>query len=309
MKAIEINSFGNTDVLNLVEIPEPIISSAEVLVNVHATSVNPADSKMRQGLYPTDENFTFPYVLGRDFSGIVEACGNNVTEFEAGDPVFGVLPAGREGTYLEKLAIDANLIARKPNKLTHNEAAAIALTGLTALVAVEDNLDLKSGEKILIHGGAGGVGSYAVQLAHHIGAKVITTASPINHDYLYNLGADQVIDYNTQDFSGTLSDIDVIFDLIGGEVHQRSLKVLKTGGRIAYIAPLLKDAEPPRNDIKIIRPNVNRDRSHLLRIIELFELGAVVAPDIQLFPLDAIREAHNLIETNHVRGKIILTIK
>ena len=309
MKAIEINSFGNTDVLNLVEIPEPIISSAEVLVNVHATSVNPADSKMRQGLYPTDENFTFPYVLGRDFSGIVEACGNNVTEFEAGDPVFGVLPAGREGTYLEKLAIDANLIARKPNKLTHNEAAAIALTGLTALVAVEDNLDLKSGEKILIHGGAGGVGSYAVQLAHHIGAKVITTASPINHDYLYNLGADQVIDYNTQDFSGTLSDIDVIFDLIGGEVHQRSLKVLKTGGRIAYIAPLLKDAEPPRNDIEIIRPNVNRDRSHLLRIIELFELGAVVAPDIQLFPLDAIREAHNLIETNHVRGKIILTIK
>ena len=309
MKAIEINSFGNTDLLNLVKIPEPIISSAEVLVNVHATSVNPADSKMRQGLYPTGENFTFPYVLGRDFSGIIEACGNRVTEFEVGDPVFGVLPAGREGTYLEKLAIDADLIARKPNKLTHNEAAAIALTGLTALVAVEDNLDLKAGEKILIHGGAGGVGSYAVQLAHHIGAIVITTASPINHDYLYNLGADQVIDYNTQDFSGTLSDIDVIFDLIGGEVHQRSLKVLKTGGRIAYIAPLLKDAEPPRNDIKIIRPNVNRDRSHLLRIIELFELGAVVAPDIQLFPLDAVGEAHNLIETNHVRGKIILTIK
>jgi NADPH:quinone reductase-like Zn-dependent oxidoreductase len=308
MKAIEINSFGNTDVLNLVEIPEPVINSAEVLVNVHATSVNPADSKMRQGLYPTGENFTFPYVLGRDFSGIIEACGNNVTEFEAGDPVFGVLPAGREGTYLEKLAIDANLITRKPNKLTHNEAAAIALTGLTALVAVEDNLDLKAGEKILIHGGAGGVGSYAVQLAHHIGAIVITTASPINHDYLYNLGADQVIDYNTQDFSGTLSDIDVIFDLIGGEVHQRSLKVLKTGGRIAYIAPLLKDAEPPRKDIKIIRPNVNRDRSHLLRIIELFELGAVVAPDIQLFPLDAVGAAHNLIETDHVRGKIILTI-
>ena len=308
MKAIEINSFGNTDVLNLVEIPEPVINSAEVLVNVHATSVNPADSKMRQGLYPTGENFTFPYVLGRDFSGIIEACGNNVTEFEAGDPVFGVLPAGREGTYLEKLAIDAGLIARKPNKLTHNEAAAIALTGLTALVAVEDNLNLKAGEKILIHGGAGGVGSYAVQLAHHIGAIVITTASPINHDYLYNLGADQVIDYNTQDFSETLSDIDVIFDLIGGEVHQRSLKVLKTGGRIAYIAPLLEDAEPPRNDIKIIRPNVNRDRSHLLRIIELFELGAVVAPDIQLFPLDAVGAAHNLIETDHVRGKIILTI-
>jgi NADPH:quinone reductase-like Zn-dependent oxidoreductase len=308
MRAIEINKFGGTDVLNLVEIPQPVISSNEVLINIFATSVNPADSKMRQGLYPTDEKFIFPYILGRDFSGVIETCGDSVTEFKSGDPVFGVLPAGREGTYLEKLAIDADLVAHKPNSLSHNDAAAIALTGLTALVAIEDNLKLTADEKILIHGGAGGVGSYAVQLAHHIGAEVVTTASPINHEYLYNLGADKIIDYNTEDFEQILSNIDVAFDLIGGEVHERTLNILNTGGRIAYVAPLLKNAKPPRSDIKIIRPNVNRDRAHLLRIIELYELGAVVAPETKILPLENIREAHNLIETNHVRGKIILNI-
>ena len=308
MKAVEIKKFGGTDVLDLVEIPEPVLNANHVLVKVHACSVNPADSKMRQGLYPTDKKFAFPYILGRDFSGVVEACGENVKAFKAGDPVFGVLPVGQEGTYVEKLTIDADLVVLKPNKLEHDQAAAIALTGLTALVAIEDNLKLEAGEKILIHGGAGGVGSYAVQLAHHIGAEVITTASRKNHDYLFNLGADQVIDYNTVDFSNTISNIDAAFDLIGGEVHQLTFKVLKTGGRIAYIAPLLKNAKPPRNDIKVIRPNVNRDRKHLLRIIELFRIGAVLAPDIQVFPLNAISEAHDLIETKHVRGKIVLNM-
>ena len=309
MRAVTIDKFGDTEVLSVTKIPEPGISSNEVLINIFATSVNPADCKMRRGFYPVDESFRFPYILGRDFSGEIEACGKNVTDFKAGDPVFGVLPAGREGTYLEKLAIDANLIALKPNSLSHNDAAAIALTGLTALVAIEDNLKLHAGENILIHGGAGGVGSYAVQLAHHLGANVITTASSINHDYLYNLGANKVIDYNTEDFSRELSNIDVAFDLIGGEVHERTLNVLNTGGRIAYIAPLTKDAESPRSDIKIIRPNVKRDQAHLLRMIELFELGAVVAPEITTFTLENIRGAHDLVETNHVRGKVIIKIK
>ncbi len=309
MKAIEIKEFGDTNVLHLAEIPEPTINLNEALIDVHATSVNPADSKRRQGLYSTDPNFTFPYVLGRDFSGVVRAYGENVTEFKSGDPVFGVLPMGREGTYLEMLAIDANLIAHKPDRLTHNEAAAIVLTGLTSLVAIEDDIKLKAGERILIHGGAGGVGSFAIQLAHHIGAQVITTASPNNHDYLSALGADHIIDYNTEDFSETVSNVDAVFDLIGGEVHQRSLKILKSGGRIAYIAPLLENAEPTRDDIKIIRPDVQRDQAHLYRIIELFESGAIIPPDIQIFPLAEARKAHELIDTNHVRGKIILEIK
>jgi NADPH:quinone reductase-like Zn-dependent oxidoreductase len=309
MRAIQITEFGGTDVLKLVEIPEPSLHSNEVLVDVYAASINPADSKMRRGLYQSDKNFAFPHVLGRDFSGIIKSCGKNITEFRPGDAVFGVLPTGREGTYIEKLTIDANLVTIKPHELEHNQAAAIALTGLTALVAVEDDLALKKGEKILIHGGAGGVGSYAIQLAHYIGAEVITTASPKNNEYLYNLGADHIIDYNTQDFRNYVSDVDAVFDLIGGEVHQRSFEVLKSGGRMAYIAPLTKDTKPPRNDVNVIRPNVKRDRAHLNRIVELFMLDAVSSTDIQVFPLSSVNEAHELIETNHVRGKLILSIK
>ena len=309
MKAIVINSFGGPEVLQLADIPSPTCKKDEVLINIHAASVNPADSKMRQGLYPINSNFKFPYVLGRDFSGVVQACGDSVTDFKSGDPVFGVLPVGQEGTYLENLTTNANLIASKPDSLSHDEASAISLTGLTSLVAIEDCIKLKSSERILIHGGAGGVGSFAIQLAHHIGAEVITTASIVNHDYLYTLGANHVIDYNTEDFSKVLSNVDAVFDLIGGEIHKRSLNVLKSGGRIAYIAPLLSDAEPTRDDITIIRPNVQRDKTHLLRIIDLFEAGAIMAPHIQTFSLNETRKAHKLIDTNHVRGKIVLKIE
>jgi len=309
MKAIEINSFGGTDVLELVDIPEPTPNSGEVLVSLHAASVNPADSKVRQGTGPGAANVTFPYVIGRDFSGVVKSCGAGVREFKQGDPVFGVLPMGIEGTYLEALTIDAGLVARLPESMSHSEAAALVLSGLTSLVAIEDTLELQAGERLLIHGGAGGVGSFAVQLAHHIGAEVITTASPENHEYLYDLGANEVIDYNTQDFTKMLSDIDAVFDLIGGEVHQRSYDVLKPGGRLAYIAPLLKDAALPRDDVQVLRPNVGRDRPHLLRIIELYKSGAIIAPDIQVFPLSDAGRAHDLSDTHHVRGKIVLQIQ
>jgi NADPH:quinone reductase-like Zn-dependent oxidoreductase len=308
MKAIEINTFGGTDVLKLVDIPEPSPTSGEILIKIHAASVNPADSKVRQGTGPGAGNVTFPYIIGRDFSGIVAACDENVTDFKPGDAVFGVLPMGREGTYLEALCIDTSLVALKPESLSHSEAAAIALSGLTSLVALEDTLELQAEERILIHGGAGGVGSYAVQLAHHLGAEVITTASPKNHDYLQDLGANRVIDYNVEDFTEVLTDIDAVFDLIGGEVHQRSFKVLKPGGRLAYIAPLLKDAMPPRDDIEVLRPNVQRDQAHLLRISAFHESGAIIPPDIQSFPLSDVGKAHDLIDTHHVRGKIVLQI-
>ena len=309
MKAIEINSFGGPEVLQVTEIPEPTPKSGEVLVSLHTASVNPADSKVRQGTGAGAANVTFPYIIGRDFSGVIKACGEDVIEFKPGDAVFGVLPVGVEGTYLEALTIEASVIAPKPETMSHAEAAALALSGLTSLVAIEDTLELQAGERILIQGGAGGVGNFAVQLAHHLGAEVITTASPANHDYLRDLGANQVIDYNTQDFTEVLSDIDVVFDLIGGEVHQRSFEVLKPNGRLAYIAPLLKNAEPPRDDITVMRPKVGRDRPHLLRIIDLYETGAIISPDIQTLPLEEAGKAHDLVDTHHVRGKIVLQIK
>jgi len=309
MKTIQIDEFGGPEVLYITDIPEPVPADNEVLVEIYAASVNPADSKVRQGTGPGAGNVTFPYIIGRDFSGVVRTCGKNVSEFSPGDAVFGVLPMGSEGTYCEALTIDAALVAHKPDTLSHSAAAAIVLSGLTSLVSIEDTLKLQAGEKILIHGGAGGVGSFAVQLAHHLGAHVITTASPANHDYLQGLGADEVIDYNAQDFTTVLNDLDVIFDLIGGEVHQRSFGVLKPGGRMAYIAPLLQDASPPRDDVEVIRPNVQRDRAHLLRIIELFEAGAIKIPDLQEIPFEDAGKAHDLIDTHHVRGKIVLNIK
>ncbi len=309
MKALQIDQFGGPEVLRLADILEPTAAPNEVLVEVHTASVNPADSKVRQGTGPSAGNVTFPYIIGRDFSGVIKVVGSDVTEFQAGDPVFGVLPMGVEGTYLEALTIDASLIAAKPDTLSHVDAAALSLSGLTSLVSLEDTLHLQAGENILIHGGAGGVGSFAVQLAHHIGAHVSVTASPANHAYLLELGADEVIDYNTQDFTVVLSDLDVVFDLVGGEVHQRSFEVLKPGGRLAYIAPLLKDAEPPRDDVEVLRPKVGRDRPHLQRIIDLHETGAIKAPNLQILPLEEAGAAHSLIDTHHVRGKIVLQVR
>ena len=199
MKAILLTGHGGTDKLQYGEVPDPVAGPGEVVVDIHAASVNGADPKC--GAVNYQSSIKFPYILGRDFSGVVSALGPGVTDFKVGDAVFGVLDAGHEGTYAEKVAIKAAIIAKKPDSVSHAEAAALALTGLTAIWALEDTAKLKAGETILIQGGAGGVAGFAIQLAKHIGATVITTASARNHDYVRGLGADRVIDYNTEDFT------------------------------------------------------------------------------------------------------------
>lgn len=309
MKAINIKSFGGSDVLQIQEIPKPEPKPGEILVEVHAASVNPADCKMREGAYPVSSDFSFPSSIGRDFSGVVAKCGMEVNSVKVGDSVFGVLPRGVEGTYQEYLKIDHNLVVAKPENLSHIEATAIALTGLTSLVSIEESLKLQSNERILIHGGAGGVGSFSVQLARHIGSEVITTASQVNHEYLLNLGANQVIDYNKDDFTKILKNIDVVFDLIGGDVHVRSWKVLKPNGRIAYIAPLSNKSNSPPTGLQVLRPDVQRDKIYLLKILDLVASGAVRVPQIETYPFALVRKAHDSVDTQHVRGKIVLKIK
>ena len=181
--------------------------------------VNGADWKVRSGDYGA---LKFPYVLGRDFSGTVSALGEGVTDFKVGDAVFAVLPPGQEGTYAEKIAVKAAVVAKKPENLSHENAAALALTGLTALDSVENTLKLKRGETILIQGGAGGVAGFAIQLAKHIGARVISTTSTANVDYVRSLGADQVIDYGKEDFTRIGQVCDAVFETVGGEVAQKS---------------------------------------------------------------------------------------
>ena len=307
MKAAYIEAQGGPEVLKYGDLPDPVAGAGEVVVDIHAASVNGADWKVRAGGYSklTD----FPYVLGRDFSGVVSAVGDGVEDFRVGDEVFGVCDVGQEGAYAEKIAMKASIIAKKPASLSHVDAAALALIGLTALVSVEDTLKLQSGETILIHGGAGGVAGFAIQLAKHIGARVITTASAKNHDYLRGLGADEIIDYNAQDFTEVVSDCDAVFETVGGDVTERSFQVLKPGGRAAFIASGSTAPPSPRDDVESLRPRVGRDRPHLERIVELYEAGAVRVPEITRYALSDVVEAHKISESRHLRGKLVFEIR
>jgi NADPH:quinone reductase-like Zn-dependent oxidoreductase len=305
MKAAYIDRFGGPEVLQYGDLPDPVASAGQVVVDVVAASVNGADWRVRAGQYG---QATFPLVLGRDFSGTVAALGGGVNDFKVGDSVFGVLEAGREGAYAEKLAITAAIIARKLDAVSHIDAAALALTGLTAIISVETTLKLQRGETILIQGGAGGVASFAIQLATHIGARVITTTSAANLDYVRGLGADEVIDYNAQDFTRTVSNCDAVFDTVGGDVAQKSFAVLKPGGRAAFIASGPQAPKPDRSDVTALRPAVGRARAPLERVAQLAASGAVRPPEVKLYRLAHAAEAHRLSESRHFRGKLVFQV-
>ena len=307
MKAAYFMKNGGPEVMQYGEVPDPVAGPGQVLVDVHAASVNGADWTVRSGHYAPIT--TFPYIPGRDFSGVVSALGAGVTDLKVGDAVFGVCEVSSEAAYAEKKAIPSAIVAKKPEKLTHIEAASLALIGLTALVSIEDTLQLKSGETILIQGGAGGVAGFAVQLAKHIGARVITTASAANHDYLRKLGADQIIDYNSQDFTKVVSGCDAVFETVGGDVVNRSFAVLRPGGRAAFIGAGPTAPVPPRSDVVSLRPKVGRDRAHLERIVALATSGAVRVPEIKVYPLSEAAAAHKVSEGRHLRGKLVFKVR
>src|SRR3954464_11250561 len=254
MKAAYIERHGGPEVLKFGEMPDPVAAPGEIVVDIVAASVNGADWKVREG--KSGQLARLPYILGRDFSGIVSAVGKGVEDFRVGDEVFGVCDVGQEGAYAEKIAIKAAIVAKKTGRLSHVDAAALALAGLTAICAIEDSLKLKAGETILIQGGAGGVASFAIQLAKHLGARVITTASAANHDYLRAIGADEIIDYNAVDFTKAVKDCDAVFDTVGGDVAARCFAVLRPGGRAAFIASGTAAPKPDRGDVAALRPRV-----------------------------------------------------
>jgi NADPH:quinone reductase-like Zn-dependent oxidoreductase len=306
MKAVFIERYGGPEVLRYGDLPDPSAGPGEVVIDIVAASVNAADWKVRAGDY---KHSKFPLILGRDFSGVISAVGEGVKDIAVGDAAFGVCEAGQEGAYAEKIAVKAAIVASKPDGLSHVNAAALALTGLTALSAIEDTLKLQRGETILIQGGAGGVASFAIQLAKHIGARVITTTSAANQDYVRGLGADEIIDYNARDFIQTVKNCDAVFDTVGGDVAQRSFAVLKPGGRAAFIASGAQAPKPERNDVTSLRPPVGRARRHLERIAELYQAGAVRPPAIKLYRLSEAADAHRLSESRHFRGKLIFQVR
>ena len=307
MKAAFIERHGGPDVLKFGEMPDPVAASGQVVVDIAAASVNGADWKVREG--KSGQLSKFPYILGRDFSGVVSVVGPDVSDLRVGDEVFAVCDAGQEGAYAEKIAIKASIVAKKTEGLSHVDAAALALAGLTAIVSIEDTLKLKKGETILIQGGAGGVASFAIQLAKDLGARVITTASAANHDYLRGIGADEVIDYNAVDFTKAVKDCDAVFDTVGGDVAQRSFAVLKPGGRAAFIASGAQAPKPNRSDVVGLRPSVGRDRPHLERIVELVAEGAVRPPEVTLYQLSDAVAAHRVSESRHFRGKLVFRVR
>ena len=307
MKAAYIERHGGPEVLKYGDMPDPVAKPGEVVVDIVAASVNGADWKVRAG--KSGQLARFPYVLGRDFSGVVSAVGDGATHLRAGDEVFGVCDVGQEGAYAEKIAIKAAIVARKTDRLSHVDAAALALAGLTAICTVEDTLKLRDGETILIQGGAGGVASFAIQLSKHLGARVITTASASHHDYLRKLGADEIIDYNAVDFTKAVKDCDAVFDTVGGDVAQRSFAVLKPGGRAAFIASGPQAPKPHRGDVVALRPSVGRDRPHLERIVALVATGAVRPPEVTRYKLSEAAAAHEVSESRHFRGKLVFLVR
>jgi len=305
MKAAYIEKFGGPEVLTYGTLPDPVAGAGQVVVDAKTASVNGADPKVVLGDY---KQTSFPLIIGRDFSGVVAAVGEGVSDLKVGDEVFGVLETGRDGTYCEKIAVGASIIAKKPAGVSHVDAVAVALTGLTAICAVEEALKLKAGETILVQGGAGGVASFAIQLAKSLGARVISTTSTGNVDYVRGLGADEVIDYRKTDFRQVVKGIDAVFETVGGDVAIQSFEVLKPGGRAAFIASGAQAPKPERSDVTALRPAVPRTRAHLERVAALLASGAVKPPPVTLFPLADAQKALRVSAERHLRGKLILTM-
>jgi NADPH:quinone reductase-like Zn-dependent oxidoreductase len=226
MKAIRIHTYGGPEVLKYEDAPRPQAGEGEVLIRVHAAGVNPVDSAIRGGLVKEIFPVSLPWIPGSDVSGVIEEVGPNVTRFKKGDEVFALLNPAKGGTYAEYVVVNESELALKPKSLHHIRAAAVPVAAVTAWNALFETAQLQSGQRVLIHGGAGGVGHFAVQLAKWKGAHVIATASARNHELVYELGADEVVDYQAQKFENVAREIDIVLDPIGGNTQERSWKVL-----------------------------------------------------------------------------------
>jgi NADPH:quinone reductase-like Zn-dependent oxidoreductase len=308
MKAIRIHEFGGPDVLSIDEIPVPQPGKDEVLIKVHATSVNPVDWKIRAGLRKEKFPSTLPLTLGWDVSGVIEELGEKVSNFRKGDEVYGRPDPTKNGAYAEYIVVKANLLAIKPMSIGHTEAAAVPLAGLTAWQGLFDKGLLKEGQKVLIHAAAGGVGTYAVQFAKSKGAYVIGTASDRNIDFLKRLGADEVIDYNMENFETVVNDIDLVLDTIGGDTQLKSIDVLKTGGRLisTLAADYVKEAK--EKGVVLIDFIAQSVPDQLAEIAQLIDSGKVKPIIDQVLPFTDAKKAHMSIEQGHTRGKIVLQV-
>ena len=306
-KAVRIHQYGNAEVLSYEDAPMPVIKADEVLVKIHASSINPVDWKVREGYLKDFIPHTFPLTLGWDFAGEIVAVGSDVSNWNVGAAVYARPDIARDGAYAEYIAVRANEIAAKPASINWQEAAAVPLVALTAWQSLYEGANIQAGERVLIHAGAGGVGTFAIQLAKLRGAHVITTTSTKNVELVKTLGADEVIDYTQQDFS-TLRDIDVVFDTMGGEILDKSWQTLKRGGRLVSII-----SQPSEEAAALVGATplfcfVQPSATQLQALAELIDAGKIQIIIDSVYALKDIAAAHAKSESGRTRGKIVIQV-
>jgi alcohol dehydrogenase len=312
MKAAQISKYGGSEVIEINKsASKPTLPAGRVLVEVYAAGVNPVDWKIREGYMAKMSPLQFPATLGGDFSGIVEGVGAGVSSFKKGDEVYGRdgLPGSGTGSFAEFISVDAKVTARKPKNVNHLEAAALPLTGVSAVQALTEHLGLSKGKKILIHGGAGGIGTVAIQLAKHLGAYVATTASEKDMQYVKDLGADEVIDYKKQSFEDVIHDYDAVYDTVGGDTYTRSFKVLKKGGVIASMLEQPNSDLMKRYGVKAIGQFTQVNSERLTKLTEFVEKNVIKVHVDKTFPLEQAREALDYQQQGKARGKIVIKIR
>lgn len=333
MKAFVINRYGKKETGTIAEVPEPIMQDDDVLIQIHAASVNVLDSKIRSGEFKLILPYSFPLILGNDVAGIVVRVGRRVSRFKKGDEVYARPDQDRIGTFAEFISVKEASVALKPANLTMEEAAAVPLVGLTAWQVLVETAKLKRGQKVLIHAGSGGVGTIAIQLAKHLGAFVATTTSTGNVDWVKDLGADVVIDYTKQDFATALHDYDVVLNSLGDEVLNRSLQVLKPGGQLISISgpPTPEFATnqglswPLKQGLRLlsygIRKNARKrgisyafvfmraNGAQLHEISSLIEAGSVRPVVDRIFSLASTADALAYLDQGRAKGKVIVKVR
>jgi alcohol dehydrogenase len=333
MKAFIVDRYGSNDVVRAGELPEPVPREDDVLVQIHAASVNPVDLRIRDGKLKQILPYRLPLILGNDLAGVVVWVGSRVRRFKPGDEVYARPDKERIGAFAESIAIKEDAVALKPATLTMEEAASIPLVGLTAWQALVERANLKTGQKVLIHAGSGGVGTFAIQLAKHLGATVATTTSTANLDWVRRLGADIVIDYRKDDFGTILQDYDVVLDTLGGEVLEQSLPVLKPGGKLISISgPPDPDFAKEIGSTWIMRLAIRllsyrirkRAKRHRVGYSFLFmkpsgdqlrEIGSLIDSGIirpvvdRVFPFESTKEALAYVEKGRAKGKVIVKVR
>src|ERR1700691_3602235 len=307
IRKARFHRFGGPDVLRIEEVEVSMPDALQVLVSVKAASVNPVDFKIRSGKYPAVKEDRLPYTPGRDVSGTVEKCGAQATRFKLGDAVVGIVGIGGGG-YAEKAVLDERAITLKPQEIDYVHAAAIPLAGQTAWQGLFRYGQLKAEQSVLIHGGSGGVGHFAVQFAKAKGARVLATVSTANVAFAKSLGADVVIDYQTQRFEDHASDLDMVFDLIDGETRERSWKLLKRGGTLVSTLTDPSQEKAKELGVRALRYTVEADGNELAEIGALVTAGKVKAHVQKTYPLQQAAQALTAVEKAHPVGKIVLIV-